>query len=894
LLSSKHHRNSTLPDNQLVNRPEGDITEVLYKKIDDAKSGDDLVKAKEFSEQYVNDVIVLEGKEAFYGKIKGANTAKQLRAVMDDLHAELGPASDTAKLADESLNVAKLDETQVAKMVCDAEAQFIKLGNKLLPYWKSQNMINKTMVADVKKTLGLYDIPKDTSPAEAWQGLVNTKAKLLSYKNMTTAQKRAYIEELNKRVHKNMEAKMGALENATPESLILDTLNATPERLASRPNVTKESRTIAESALKLGRTISSRLWDIHPKLKAVLRTVETWKVRAKKALSEKSHPVVLAMAKARKEAMKVPNGENLVTAMDQALLMSQRDLALTYAERLGIRKEVEQGLRIGDELAEMLMASGEKMVAKEDYWARQIVDYKGFTSYMMRKPEHQGFIHEALYRREHQIGTALSQDEKMEVIGMAMRGYLWDAGKQIYVPANFVKGRKVPLIDMDMAKFYAKPEDALVIHINDALSRIAFNKLWGKEINIYGGQITDANIGAATLNILEDLAKSGKTLSWEQQEIIREQLKAEFMPKLPGFWTQTAMNASYSSQLADAVSALSNLGEYATMAWKDGIFNVAKSHFGEKVTLEMSGLEPLIQEMENAARSGNSAKVLDVTMRMGGFRWMDVAMKNLNLTSSFHKLASKASNPAEFTKYIDEFGLVNFDPATIERIRGEFLTGAKSLSDEGWQLMLSDLADKQRILPSGSTYAYARGGNTRIFQLFKGQPILIMNMVADEVKNAVRSGNKAKAVRLAMTGVFALYLAGAGPDVIRKYIRKGEIDWSDELTTNLARMFFVNSYAMGKGYNGGSTFTSIASGFLPSIVGTGDAIIAGIRDAVNKGDFYPEQAIRSVPVVGDPLYYGKSIYDRTRKNGDALDIPDLDIGDLDLGDVNVDVDIPDL
>lgn len=844
----------TLPGNQLVEPPKGDITDVLYKKIDEAGAGGDLVKAKEFASQYVNDIVVLEGKAKFYAEIKASKSAKQLRAVVDKIHAEVP-------------NI-KIGEPKVPR---NPDADLDKLSRELMNFWKERQMINKTMVTDVKKSLGLYDIPDDTAPKEAWEGLVHTKAKYLSYKNMTPDQKKLYIEELNRRVNRNIDAGIATVDEANPEKAILETLNATPERLASRPKPTKETRTIAEGALKLTRTIASRLWDIHPKLKAILRTIETDKIRVKKQLSEVAHPVARALERVRNKSVGVPGQENLVLALDQALFMSNRDLAIQYAEKLGIRKEIEVGLALGDKLDIMLRSSGERFTPREDYWARKVKDHKGLVAYMMDRPEYQGFIQEALHRRRVQLGRDLDVAEKMDAINMAMRGYLWEPGKQIYVPANFVKGRKVPVITMDMLPFYEKPEEALITHINDVLSKVAFNKIWGKDIPLYGPDITENSVGAAVISILEDLAKSGKTLTWEQQEILREQLKAEFMPKLPGYWTQGTMNMSYASELSDSISAMSNLGEYATMVWKDGVFNVAKAHMGKKITVEEAGLEPLIQEMENAARSGKSAKFLDTAMRMGGFRWMDVAMKNLNLTSSFHKLASKAKNPVEFTKYIEDFGLVNFDRQTLERVRGELLGGAKGLSEEGWQLILSDLADKQRVLPSGSTYAYARGGNTRIFQLFKGQPILIMNMIADESINAFKHGDKARGIRLALSGMFALYIAGAGPDVLRKYIRTGEVDWNEELKTNMARMFFLNSYALDVGYNRGNFITSLISGFAtPSLASAGDAIVKGVKDAVDKGDYYPEQAIRKIPVIGDPLYYGKSIYDRTGSSDTEL------------------------
>ena len=532
--------------------------------------------------------------------------------------------------------------------------------------------------------------------------------------------------------------------------------------------------------------ISTRLGNIDPSLKLVLRRHEKEVLQQLDHTNDQILPFIQALDKLPKEAS--TQAARALMNGDTAAISAIPELRATYpgvAKALGgIKKELLALNRFGEGVV--------------DYFPRLVKDLEGLKNHLGQI--YSEGIEKALLTAEANIirkeGRSLTDVEQSLVVNR----FLFASDRQAFQP-GYAKSRRLEQITPDLQKFYEPPAESLLRYVSGALNDIQAAKFFGKDLTVrkQGGKSyndIDSSIG----NLTARLQGEGK-LTREQGVELRNILKARFESGDKGMSTvlANARNLTNTALLGNFASAATQIGDSLFTVYHHGaiptIQAVAQRVLGrQKLTAKQLGL--INHVAEELAGQSATGTLLQKSLKYSGFMAIDMFAKGINLNAGLIKNTKLAQTAAGQKVLWERYGRAFGDdmPQLITDLK------ARRMSDNVEALAFAELSDAQPISKAEMSEAYLRHPNGRILFQLKTYMLKQTDIVRRDVYQKIASGEPRKIMEgsknlAALAAIYAI--ANVPGDVIKDILAGRDIDpfTTPKLVENVLQTFGLNRYA---------------------------------------------------------------------------------------------------
>ncbi len=429
------------------------------------------------------------------------------------------------------------------------------------------------------------------------------------------------------------------------------------------------------------------------------------------------------------------------------------------------------------------------------------------------------------------IGKHLNEQEIAQAVarGVAKPG----STVGISPVTSSLKARTVDQIKPDMLQWYSDPAASLNDHVNRMTIRINDRRFFGgKAINeVTEGQF-QAKVDDATMmrGFIDDhaarMVAKGEITTNEMDEVIRL-LNARFVggKDQPHSLLVGAKNIMYSATLGNPIAASTQLGDLGGAAYLNGIDDGVKGivrSFGRNVDgfkIEDFGLQALVEPVS----AGKTQKILDWSLRLGGFKAMDKLGKESVMNSTWGKLQKIAKKPpAQARAEIKARYGARLGEQEVESIYKGILTG-DTTNPHVRLAVFSDLTKIQPISMSEMPVAYLNNPNMRIFFMLKTftlkQIDLMRQDVLKEIGDGVRANNKTK-VRDGILNMGKLLgtigAANMGINASKQWMMGKDVELGDTIVNGILRNYGLSNYTL-KQLQKGEPFSAAADLISPAV-----------------------------------------------------------------------------
>lgn len=505
-----------------------------------------------------------------------------------------------------------------------------------------------------------------------------------------------------------------------------------------------------------------------------------------------------------------------------------------------------------DSLGTELQKAGHAFTKVDNYFPRPVKDYDGLSRSLGK--EQKGYIEEQLeaYARKKKTKvTNLSDQERSQVIDLALRGYrqTTDGAK-----LRFAKQRKLDEVTEDQLQYYSSPEEALSMYLRNSIHDLEKRKFFGRyksiELDEVDGKFNTSN----SIGELVRKAKESGEIAPEREAELAELLSSRFVggEQTAGAMSSTIKDLGYMGTIANPISAIRQLGDVGISSALYGFRNTIAAMFGTKqLNLIDNGLEQVITNELAVGDPRITARALDKLFTAVGFRAIDRLSKETVMNSAFKKAQQMVKSPkgeAAFRKKIGKLYGDDTEALIADLKAGEITENVKFYG-------FNELSGLQplNMLEMPQAYADMKGG--RILYMLKSFTVKQLDMVRREVLQEWKKGNKTEAVKKA--GLLAGYITAANLttqtaiDVLLGKEVKPE-DIPDKALWALLGNIGMNEYMWNKYLKQGKIVEGTISYVSPAtpII---DALLT-LGTELPKDDPKIEATLRAVPGIGPFLY----------------------------------------
>ena len=645
---------------------------------------------------------------------------------------------------------------------------------------------------------------------------------------------------------------------------------------------------IAEGVDKFFGSISTRLGNVSPKLKAKLRRLD-FDTNTKHAEDVKK--VEPLLRKARKMKLNdiidwdyARKNSDIVKIYELVNRYNMREEYIAYRKALNtIRKE---GLDVGLEIGEI-----------EEYAPRILKDSRGFLK-AIGKAEEWPIYSRKLQERAYDMGISVSEmphDMKADIISSMILGNWSGLGG-----TAATKQRKLKKIPAHLNQYYMDSDAALMQHLYSMRKLIEARKFFGKipqkvaemRTRLYNAQskIRDINkqlldqeitkeeseklkkrlqkyIGlekeytayiakyALQRDYTENIATyvieliDKKEIKPEQERVVNEILNARFHEKGTRGLIQAYKNISYIDTMGSPISALTQIGDMAWPMFEYGIPATLKHAYRaaikkSRITKEDVGVERIAQEFADSGTIGNAVSKV--------FKWvqlerMDTIGKETLLNAALEDYQKQAKeNPLKLKRKIRSIFEGETDSVIEDLVNDEISENVKLLT-------YSKLLDFQPVGLSEMPQKYLDAGNGRLFYMLKTFTLKQFDIFRRISYNKIIKGDRTEKIQgmknLVKMAMFFV-LANAGADELKDIFLRRPTDLQDRVVDNMLRLFGVSKFVTWKARTEG-----VGSALIRQILFPVKFIDSLGKDVITAGDEKGLEMVRSVPVFGKLIYW---------------------------------------
>lgn len=619
-------------------------------------------------------------------------------------------------------------------------------------------------------------------------------------------------------------------------------------------------KSIGQGADVLLGTISTRLKNIDPSLKAALRRYE--------------FNLGMAIQKDQREVTGFLRGikKSRISADDYAdldLALKNGDAAKTneLIEKYGLTEEFAKVRKTLDSLYARAEAVGYDIGYQENYFPRTIKDSGGLLEYLQRGDDW-SIIDETIKAKEVDIGRYLSVDEKANLINSLIRGY---GSKITLSETGAMKARRIDLVDAELNQFYNDSVGSLLSYITNTNDAIEARKFFGKSIKTAKKAEEFGNIEDSIGKYVLDLLVEGKIKPSQEKELSKI-LKARFNEVGTTGFTQTYKNLAYIDTMGSPISAITQIGDLSFSLYKAGPLETAKAYgralVGKsKITREDIGIDKIAAEFSDSTKT---AKAVDMVFRAVGLTKLDTLGKETVINATMSRLAKQAAKPTDefYAKLSTVFG---DDPAVLDMVTNDLKNGR--VTEDTKLLAFNELLEVQPVALSEMPEMYLRGGNGRIFYMLKTYTIKLFDIYRNEVFSQMKT-NPVKALKNLVALSAALTVMNVTADEIKDLVLNRETKMSDRVVDNILKLAGFSKYTIYKAREEG-----IGSAVARTVLPPFKLIDSAYKDITRQNEVDQLETIESIP-IGGKLYYwwfgkGATKSEKKRNTGGDSGIPQL-------------------
>ena len=344
------------------------------------------------------------------------------------------------------------------------------------------------------------------------------------------------------------------------------------------------------------------------------------------------------------------------------------------------------------------------------------------------------------------------------------------------------------------------------------------------------------------------LAKGlGNTITSKQADEIAELIRARFGPgeQASGRGVQHFKNFTYAGLLGNPIAAITQLGDLALSAHRNGIRNTVRA-----VIEQLSGKGKIDKHRDLGLRDATvdfaskvaSRDVLEWSLKYSGFKTMDKFGKNVFINAAM-KRNSQMSKGDFFKKWqgrYDPEGGVRRTEKLWNDVQQFEKTGLTNANREDIGLMAwNELASVQPIGLSSLPQKYLENPNGRMAYMLQTFTLKLFDVMRKDILQQVQAGNHALAAKNAakLTSVFVLL--NAGTDAAKNFLTGKTATPSELLINNFIKMTGANKFTLD---------TAGRQGLGPAITSMVMPPMAMVNALID-----PKAAVGLVPVVGRNL-----------------------------------------
>lgn len=606
------------------------------------------------------------------------------------------------------------------------------------------------------------------------------------------------------------------------------------------------------TADKYIRPIKTKLKEIDPFVASRLDRFELDVLMSKQDFAERIKPFSKQFKKLkRNEQDRFQRLTSNSETMPEAYKMLDR-----VQKELGMDGIKENFLAVRDSLDDLYESAnrnGIDIEYRKDYLPRVMKDHEGYLKSlgvepqgelkkMIRQAEQKKFddLPEKMKLRASPKDTSLTSAEKSKVVQNFFEGNnLRGRGKM-----GLQKERTLATITEDTQKFY---DDFL-----GGLQKYVDNVTYNVEKNRFLGKSTDPN----ARSIFEDIARISDDEAGDEATRLLKQRFDGGEARISGA-TNAIRNAIYASTIVNPYSTITQLGDLALNAYRNGLINTV-SPFGPKIKLKDFGLNDIGADFADA---GKMKKTMDFLFKGTGFKQLDVALKENNLRGAFRQAQSKLKN--KNSKAYKDFVEENkpfFQNETDDLV--DAIRRGDSQNENVKHYLFSRLTKTQPITLSEMPEQYLKMKGGRLAYSLKTFFVKQLDVLREDIlkKLAKRETTKEgvqNAIRFAM-----LFGGGTTAVNITKDLALGRpVSIPDELIDTALQMIGISRYSIYKGRADGIG-GFLAAVLLPPmpVVNEGfkvamEPVLSSDPDVGKAIEKQSEELIRYIPVVGKDLYW---------------------------------------
>ena len=428
--------------------------------------------------------------------------------------------------------------------------------------------------------------------------------------------------------------------------------------------------------------------------------------------------------------------------------------------------------------------------------------------------------------------------------------------------SSFRKGRTIEQVTADMAPFYEKPTESLIIYLRAATNQIERARFFGRDA-VKSPETGKINVEASIGNKLLAEKNAGRITSAEFKELERLlQIEFGFSDKVAGRGMRAVQNLTTSALLANIFSAGLNLADIpGTVALMHGILPTVKAtaqtitRRPTRVTNADMGLANVIaEEFVSPTRNPitvnvpgygavalSAAKFLDTTMKHSSFKTLDAFGKEVAHNAAWINAGRKVSSPKKLAEFVRENGA--YFGEDLGQLVSDLRAGKRS--ELALEYLWKQISDAQPISSLEMPTARTANPNWRFAWQMRSWMIKQMTLMRQKGFDEIRKGDAASVAR--GTGFLLRYVlfvgsAGAGANFIIQSLlgRDQELEWGD-IPLNALKNFGMSQYTIDK----------VAQGKLGEAVASVLSPPALVLFEIASGK--PE-AVRNIPLIGRFVY----------------------------------------
>lgn len=586
------------------------------------------------------------------------------------------------------------------------------------------------------------------------------------------------------------------------------------------------TKDVSSAISKALTPISTRLKSINPKFETRLRKFEQQKNLRINEAQKSALPFLEAFSR-------LNDPDKII--LDAAMKNGDVEIINEVADKNGI--DLQPLRTMLDKLYRDAEAVGLDIGYRENFFPRVVTRPKQLLAYF-EKTEAWNDIEQAIKKKESELGTLLSNEEKAQMINTLLRGY--KTSQITLARPGALKERSIDRITPEINQFYDTSDQALLKYITKVSEAVEARRFFGK------GETMDDSIGAYVLRELD-----AGTITPAQAQELSDILKARFVDKPMNALLKAYKNLSYIDTMGSPISAITQIGDLGYAMANNGFFNtlstLPQAISGKtEITLEDIGVAGIAQEFMDAGKTGNAVRKV---FKFVGLEKMDSIGKVTYVNSALNRFREAAKNP---TKQFSQSLEYMFEGEATQ-VMSDLQNGVNSENVK--LLVFNELLNVQPVALSEMPEMYLKHPNGRIFYMLKTFTLKQYDIYRRQVFQQIREGRTAEGLKNLTRIAFFFTLMNAGSDFIKAMILDLDSEPEDVVFVNIARLAGIGKYhvyTVKREGVGTAAFKTIAPPFKAI-----DAISKDMTRAIDDGevDINDMETVQSVPVAGKMYYW---------------------------------------